>query len=133
MPQNKLSESAQLAFSEMIQQREAFEKALPQVRKEGAEALAKLMNVAQGHSGQSRIVASFLLSCYNGTRFKFDLTDFRALDLVIFEDCMKLLRMDYKPAHEVHRYFVDGSKVFEQMAERWSITDYFALEQKGSQ
>lgn len=90
----------------------------------GVEALARLLKIARGNSGQCRIVAEFLLGLYNGNRFKFDLTDFRCLDREIFEDCLEVLKFDWKPAVEVHRYFKDGSRIWEGLATDWGIRDY---------
>lgn len=90
----------------------------------GVEALARLLKIARGHSGQCRIVASFLLSLYNGNRFKFDLTDFRCLDREIFNDCLAVLNLDYCPVQEVHCYFKDGSRIWESLAKDWGIRDY---------
>lgn len=59
-------------------EREARER--PLIRATGLEALRRLVRIAKGDSGQCRYVASFLLGLYNGFRFKFDLTDFRAID-----------------------------------------------------
>jgi hypothetical protein len=90
----------------------------------GVEALVRLLKIAQGHSGQCRHVAAFLLGLYNGNRFKFDLTDFRCLDRAIFDDCIELLKMDYTPVREVHCYFKNGGKIWEDLAEQWRIRDY---------
>jgi hypothetical protein len=94
----------------------------------GVEALARLLNIARGHSGQCRIVAAFLLSLYNGNRFKFDLTDFRCLDREIFDDCLEVLNLDYRPRQEVHRYFKDGGRIWESLAQDWGIRDYTSTE-----
>jgi hypothetical protein len=96
----------------------------------GVAELARLVNIARGHSGQCRIVAAFLLSLYNGNRFKFDLTDFRCLDREIFNDCLEVLKLDYCPAQEVHCYFKDGSRIWEGLAKDWNIRDY--TKRKGS-
>jgi hypothetical protein len=90
----------------------------------GVDALARLVNIARGHSGQCRVVAEFLLGLYNGNRFKFDLTDFRRLDREIFDDCLKVLNLDYCPVLEVHRYFKNGSQIWEKLADDWRIRDY---------
>lgn len=92
----------------------------------GIDALHRLMEVAQGHSGQCRYVANFLLSCYNGRRFRMDLTDLRVLDLELFEDCMAVLEMDYQPYQEVHKYFENGQALFEKLAKDWNIPDHIA-------
>lgn len=90
----------------------------------GVAALQRLLNIAQGHSGQCKYVAEFLLGLYNGNRFKFDLTDFRCLDTAIFVDCLEVLKMDHCPVREVHLYFQNGGKIWEQLAKDWGIRDY---------
>jgi hypothetical protein len=90
----------------------------------GVPALGRLLHVAQGHGGQGKVIAGFLLSCYNGTRFKFDLTDFRLLDSDLFDDCLAVLRMDNMPVQEVHCYFQDGGRIFEALAKDWGIRDF---------
>jgi ParB family transcriptional regulator, chromosome partitioning protein len=94
----------------------------------GKQALMRLFEVAQRDTGQSRRVAAFLLGCYNGTRFPFDLTDFRGLDYELFDDCLTVLRMDSQPLQEVHRYFENGGQRFEEMAQRHGIRDVSKLE-----
>ena len=100
----------------------------PAIEAKGREALRRLMKVAQRDTGQSRRVAGFLLSCYNGQRFPFDLTNLRGLDFNLFEDCLTVLRMDYQPAQEVHVYFERGGDVFEQLATDHGLTDVRKLQ-----
>ncbi len=119
--------AAKAYFAEIHRQRAERAAALPGIRAAGVEALRRLLPIAQGHSGQCKYVAGFLLSLYNGTRFKFDLTDFRALDDAIFDDCIAVLKMDHTPMQEVHLYFDKGGKIWEQLAIDWGITDYWKL------
>lgn len=97
----------------------------------GVDALCRLLKIARGHSGQCRHVAAFLLGLYNGTRFKFDLTDFRCVDQAIFEDCLAVLRLDNTPVREVHQYFEGGSQIWEDLAKDWNIRDYTKPAKKG--
>lgn len=91
---------------------------------EGFEALQRLYVVATQDSGQCRYIARFLLGLYNGRRFPFDLTDLRAIDRGLFEDCMAVLRMDAQVTRkEVHQYFTEGGKRFEQLAKDWAVED----------
>ena len=94
------------------------------VRVAGAEALARLLPVALRETGQSRVVARFLLNLYNGNRFPFDMTDFRLLDHCLFVDCMTVLHMDWMPEREVHEYFVRGGEIWTKMAKDWGFRDY---------
>jgi hypothetical protein len=118
--------SVSVYFAEIARHQQELQK----VRAEGVEALTRLLKIAQGHSGQCRYVANFLLSLYNGTRFKMDLTDFRCLDHEIFLDCIAVLKMDYQPAQEVHCYFKNGGRIWEKLASDWEITDYWKLKQE---
>lgn len=90
----------------------------------GAAALQRLFAVAHRDSGQCRYTACFLLGLYNGRRFPFDLTDLRAIDDALFNDCMTVLRMDARlTRQEVHLYVEGGGKAFEQLAKDWSVED----------
>lgn len=97
---------------------------LPTIRREGEAALRRLLPVAQRDTGQSSVVARFLMCLYNGNRFPFDLTDLRRLDTALFDDCIAVLRMDFQPVREVHCYFENGGKIWEELAEAWGFTDY---------
>lgn len=87
--------------------------------KEGVAALQRLAVVANRDTGQSKVVARFLLGLYNGRGFPFDLTDFRVLDYGLFDDCMAVMRMDANPQQEVHMYFKDGDKMFQNWIDFW--------------
>jgi hypothetical protein len=84
---------------------------------QGEPALQRLVVIAQQGTDQSLIVQKFLLGCYNGC-YRFDLTDFRGLDLSIFQDCMSVLAMDWGLKKEVHEYIPNGSKLFQSWAEK---------------
>lgn len=99
----------------------------PEILASGEAALRRLLPIAQGNSGQCRHVAAFLLSLYNGGRFKFDLTDFRCVDRAIFADCLAVLQMDAESYAEVHTFFPKGNAQFEQLAEDWRIPDRIQL------
>lgn len=129
MKQNEMhSPEVEAAFAEMARERAEAHAKLPAIRAAGIEALKRLLPIAQGSSWQCRRVASFLLGIYNGNRFKFDLTDFRALDRKIFNDCLAVLAMDYQPEKEVHLYFEkgndEGHEIWEGLAKRWGIRDH---------
>jgi hypothetical protein len=124
--QDKSAARAEIAklFEEQRRKQAERQAALPQIRAEGLAALKRLLDVAHGHSGQCRYIAAFLLGIYNGTRFKFDLTDFRCIDHELFLDCMTVLHMDSQPEREVHQYFENGGQIWEQLAKDWGVRDY---------
>ena len=114
----------QAAMQAQARERDARIGELPAIRLEGEAALRRLLPIAQRDTGQSSVLAWFLLSLYNGGRFPLDLTDLRRLDYELFDDCMAVLKMDFQPAKEVHRYFEDGGAKWEALAKEWRFKDY---------
>jgi len=95
---------------------------------QGIASLRELVTVAQRSSGQCRYIAHFLAALYNGSRFPFDVTDLRAIDPELWEHCMAVLRLDQHPEKEVHQYFVDGSKLWEErIIGKWNLDRDAAL------
>lgn len=103
-------------------EREFNEVILPEIRRAGEVALRELLPVALSDTGQSEVIARFLLGLYNGTRFPFDLSEFRRLDRELFNKCQRVLAMDFQPEKEVHQFFDDGSELFESMARTWGLS-----------
>ena len=68
------------------------------------------------------------MSLYNGNRFPFDLTDFRALEASVFDACISVLRMDGEVRREVHTYFKNGDEIWQEMIARWGFKDHYAQE-----
>ncbi|MDO5693665.1 MAG: hypothetical protein Q4G70_14525 [Pseudomonadota bacterium] len=115
--------STEAALDTLYRERALYEVERPKIEEAGIAALRRLYDVAQRDTGQSRVIARFLLGCYNGDRFPFDLTDFRIIDRALFDDCMAVLKMDRQPQQEVHCYFEQGGKNFEKMAKDWGLAD----------
>jgi len=58
-------------------------------------AFARLLQIAEGDSGQTRRVAAFIAGTFNGRTFPFDLFELRAVDVGISDDtlcCLYALR-----------------------------------------
>lgn len=91
----------------------------PLVRATGVQALQRLVPVAQGLTGQSNIVARFLLSLYNGAAYPFALTDLRHLTPTLYQDCLAVLNLDHHPEQEVHTYVHDGDAIWENFKPVW--------------
>lgn len=81
----------------------------------GIPALERLMELAQGDTGQARIVGRFLLGLYNGTAYPFPLFNLRSLDMDIWDDCMAVLALDQFPEKEIHLILPNGSQVFDRL------------------
>jgi hypothetical protein len=81
-------------------------------------ALERLIQVAQGDTGQSRIVANFLLAWWNaGECGGFDLTDVWAVDTAIAVDMLRVFAL----LAGSHRYpdAMGYGKHFEQIVRAW--------------
>ncbi|AXV99238.1 hypothetical protein CJO80_27180 (plasmid) [Ralstonia solanacearum] len=92
-----------------------------QDRDAGLDSLAYLLTVAERDSGQSGIVARFLVGLYNGTDYPFNLTELRTLDEDLFEHCLAVLRLDNTPAVEVNEYFPDGQARWRRLIKQWGL------------
>lgn len=74
-----------------------------QLEEHGTAALARLICIGKGDSGQTRHVRRFLIGLYNGSTFPFDLTDLRCVDRAIQDDALAVLAMDIDgPSVEIH-------------------------------
>lgn len=101
---------------------------------DGIPALLRLYDIATqyGYESHHQIIAKFLLGCYNGMRFPFDLTELRGLDLTNFFDCIAVLEMDHRPTQEVHLYFENGGAKFEKLAQDWGLSTPIKEKKDGS-
>ncbi|WP_236661062.1 hypothetical protein [Pseudomonas soli] len=99
---------------------QAHQQRLPAIATAGTQALHRLVPLALRDTGQSRVLGRFLLGVYNGEDFPFELSALRGLDLPLFEDCLKVLMMDYTPDLEVHERIQGGSQIWQQLMERWA-------------
>jgi len=109
------------AMSASLREMHALHGKIQRDRELGEAALRRLLPVARGCTGQSERVARILLGLYNGPRFPLDLTNLRSLDYSIMEDVITVLRMDANALQEVHCYFEDGGRIFEQLAADWGL------------
>ena len=79
-------EGGNSVMNQHFQEIEALRLEREKAHEEGIPALKRLLPIAQGHSGQCKSVARFLLSLYNGYRFPLDLRELRRIDAPIFAD-----------------------------------------------
>lgn len=94
------------------------------IKASGADALSRLVPVAESDTNQSKHVAGFLLSIYNGKRFHFDMSALRYVDHELVVDCITVLMMNSLPGPEVHSYVEHGAVTFEKLAKDWGFKDY---------
>lgn len=105
-------------FEEAFQEMARHDAERPLILQQGIAALERLFDAAQTGGGQSKIITMFLLGLYDGSRFRFDMTDFRCLDANLFDDCIAVLKMDSQPEKEIHQYLLDSGRVFEDWAKK---------------
>ncbi|ENQ7791703.1 hypothetical protein CDO45_02250 [Pseudomonas aeruginosa] len=86
----------------------------------GLQALNRLITVAVRPTGQGRVIGRFLLGLYNGPEYPFDLTELRGLDLAKFEDCLRVLMMDYSPEVEIHERVPNGFAIWAELVAMWA-------------
>ncbi|NWB91632.1 DUF7673 family protein [Pseudomonas agarici] len=92
----------------------------PAIRAIGIDALLRLIPVTQRNTGQSAVVGRFLLGLYNGYDHPFNLTELRALDAGLFDDCIAVLRLDNSPEQEVHTYINNGDAIWQELRRNWA-------------
>lgn len=88
-----------------------------------AQAYERLLHLAEtGNSGQSRIVARFVASSFDGQAFPFDLFDLRALDVPISDDmlvCLDALRWGRA---DLYTLVPRGSERVLAICEAWGLS-----------
>lgn len=95
----------------------SYEAYTPQdIFEDGTRALNRLIRIAQSDTGQSYIMANFLVSLYNTNKFGFSMREFRGVDENIFEDCILVIRLDSMRKFGIHEYIDDGEEIFETLA-----------------
>jgi hypothetical protein len=93
----------------------------------GTKSLQRLIPVSCEYSGQCRYVAGFLVGCYDGARYPFDLTDLRSVDHELFLDCLAVIRLLYETRDGIQANVPDGDEVFGRLIAQWSIRPYAAV------
>ena len=91
----------------------------PKRRQEGVQALQRLVPISLNDTGQSQVVARFLLGLWNGRAYPFDLTELRGLDAELYADCLAVLQLDRLCEREVHEYIKGGWAVWDQLRNRY--------------
>lgn len=111
-----MTNSMQTAMAQAM----AYQRQRPALEKAGTDALQRLVPIAVRQTCGGRVVGRFLLGLYNGEDFPFELTELRALDLSVFQDCMQVLLMDYSPELEVHERVENGGQIWQHLIELWA-------------
>ncbi|MGR6474409.1 DUF7673 family protein [Pseudomonas juntendi] len=104
-------------FDALVQYQSAQEK--KELLEAGPRALARLVPVALRETGESRVVARFLLGLHDAQAHPFALTDLRSLDIGLFEDCLCVLYLAFLNEKEIQEHLPRGRMIFNQLNEYW--------------
>lgn len=85
----------------------------------GPRALARLVPVALRETGDSRVIARFLLGLHDAQAHPFALTDLQSLDIGVFEDCLCVLYLAFLNEKALQDYLPRGGLIFNQLREYW--------------
>jgi hypothetical protein len=86
---------------------------------EYSAAIIKLVPLAQGDTGGSRVAAQVLLSAYNGADFQVNIVDLGNLDRGYYQAALAVIRGRVELGTEPQGFLENGSKVFSDLWKRW--------------
>lgn len=86
---------------------------------EYAAAIVKLVSLAQGDTGGSRVAAQVLLSAYNGADFQLDIVDLCNLDHRYYQVALAVIRGRVELRVEPQNFVENGDEVFRDLWQQW--------------
>ena len=107
----RLSERNREALEAMLAQEAATEQRLEDLEQRGPFALQRLIEVANGHTGQSHHCRRILLAVYNGGEWPLDLTRLRVIDRDLQRAAFTVIEWSAYTGRELHEYLDDGDKL----------------------
>lgn len=84
-----------------------------------AAAIVKLVSLAQGDTGGSRVAAQVLLSAYNGADFQLDIVDLCNLDHRYYQVALAVIRGRVELRVEPQNFVENGDEVFRDLWQQW--------------
>ncbi len=88
-------------------------------KQEYIDAIIKLVPLAQGDTGGSRVAAQVLLSAYNGNDFQLDIVDLCHLDRGHYQAALAVIRGRIELREEPQNYAANGDMVFRDLWQQW--------------
>lgn len=86
---------------------------------EYAEAIVKLLPLAQGDTGGSRVAALVLLSAYNGADFQVNVVDLCNLDRGHYQAALAVIRGRVETGREPQNFLKNGDQIFRDLWAQW--------------
>ena len=87
--------------------------------------------VCGNRSRGGEALARLLMSCYNGGEYPIDLSELCRVDDEFFEDAMNVIRLRCRSNQEPHCFFVNGGRLFNQIAADYRIEGKSDLSDEG--
>ena len=84
-----------------------------------AAAIVKLVSLAQGDTGGSRVAAQVLLSAYNGADFQLDIVALGNLDHGYYQAALAVIRGRVELREEPQNFVENGDEVFRDLWQQW--------------
>ncbi len=107
----RLSERNREALEAMLAQEAATKQRLEDLEQRGLFALQRLLEVANGLTGQSHHCRRILLAVYNGGEWPLDLTRLRVIDRDLQRAAFTVIEWSAYTGRELHEYLDDGDKL----------------------
>jgi len=86
------------------------------------DSLTRLVEMAaHSDTGGASVAAQLLLGLYDGAEHPFDLTELCRLDSDLISDALCVIEFRVRERIEPHEFFVDGGKLFQQIAGKWHL------------
>ncbi len=86
---------------------------------EYSAAILKLVPLAQGDTGGSRVAAQVVLSAYNGSDFQLDIADLCNLDRGNYQAALAVIRGRVELGIEPQDFLENGDEVFRELWKQW--------------
>ncbi|HBK35741.1 hypothetical protein BIS09_10770 [Halomonas sp. R1t8] len=112
----RLSERDHEALEALFADEEEINKTSARLDEQGPDALQRLVQVADGDSGQSHHCRRVLLSVYNGTAWPLDPTRLRVIDRDLQAAALTLIEWSIYAFDEPHTYLNNGEQVMQRFA-----------------
>lgn len=112
----RIRERNRQALEAMIAAENAADQTRARLNTKGPDAMQRLVQVADGDSGQSHHCRRVLLSVYNGAAWPLDPTRLRVIDRDLQEAALTLIEWSIYAFDEPHTYLNNGEQVMQRFA-----------------
>lgn len=109
-----LSERIRARLEKHATEESAVEQRLSALDQCGPDALKRLVEVAEGYSGQSHHCRRILLAVYNGPKWPLELTRLRCLDRDLQRAAITIIEWSAYSSHELHEYLENGASLMKR-------------------